>query len=97
MTNSRLSNRKMEGAKVMKSKGIDGAALRIIAMLTLLIDHIGWFFLKDLLPDRHDRRPLLTPRRFLTFLPSCDIINIDKLFRLRDFTSSLRPGQKTDP
>ena len=46
----------MEGTKVMKSKGIDGAALRIIAMLTLLIDHIGWFFLKDLLPDRHDRR-----------------------------------------
>ena len=36
----------MEGTKVMKSKGIDGAALRIIAMLTLLIDHIGWFFSK---------------------------------------------------
>ena len=31
----------------MKSKGINGAALRIIAMLTMLIDHIGWFFLKD--------------------------------------------------
>ena len=46
MTNSRLSSRKMEGTKVMKSKGIDGAALRIIAMLTLLIDHIGWFFSK---------------------------------------------------
>ena len=31
----------------MKSKGIDGAALRIIAMITMLVDHIGWFFLKD--------------------------------------------------
>ena len=31
----------------MKSKGIDGAALRIIAMITMFVDHIGWFFLKD--------------------------------------------------
>ena len=31
----------------MKSKGINGAALRIIAMATMLIDHIGWNFIKE--------------------------------------------------
>ena len=31
----------------VKSKGINGAALRIIAMATMLIDHIGWNFIKE--------------------------------------------------
>ena len=31
----------------MKTKGIDGFVLRTIAMATMLVDHIGWFFLEE--------------------------------------------------